>query len=53
MQREEGREFSSEELSAAAVFLQEMERWQVGRRTAMRCGPRLLRVMREQGWSEL
>ncbi|MFF7852562.1 hypothetical protein ACFZDF_33985 [Streptomyces sp. NPDC007910] len=50
---EEGREFSTEELAAAAVFLQSMKRWQAGRKTAMRCAPRLLRAMREQSWPEL
>lgn len=50
---EEGAEFSAEELTAAASFLQEMKSWQAGRKTAQRCAPRLLRAMREQGWPAL
>ncbi|MFD3535970.1 hypothetical protein [Streptomyces sp. NPDC058664] len=50
---EEVAEFSSEELLVAASFLQEMKRWQAGRKTAQRCAPRLLRAMGEQGWPAL
>ncbi|WP_308294837.1 pentapeptide repeat-containing protein [Streptomyces sp. JJ66] len=53
-QREEAEaEFSSEETTAAARFLQGMERWQPGAATARKCAPRLLRAMREQGWPTL
>ncbi|MFE9927147.1 hypothetical protein ACFYQA_38230 [Streptomyces sp. NPDC005774] len=49
----EGAEFSSEELSAAREFLQQMERWQAGAATARRVAPKLLATMREQGWPSL
>ncbi|MEU4490069.1 hypothetical protein AB0H94_35230 [Streptomyces purpurascens] len=52
-QREEGPEFSSEEITAAADFLQQMQRWQAGAATARSCAPKLLRTMREQGWPSL
>ncbi|MEV7238055.1 hypothetical protein AB0N06_30145 [Streptomyces sp. NPDC051020] len=52
-QREEGREFTPEELAAARDFLQRMQRWQAGLSTARKCAPRLLRAMRTQGWPAL
>ncbi|MFD5914887.1 hypothetical protein ACFWHL_39875 [Streptomyces massasporeus] len=52
-QREEGPEFSSEEITAAQDFLQQMQRWQAGAATARSCAPKLLRTMREQGWPAL
>ncbi|MEV4790109.1 hypothetical protein AB0K53_32540 [Streptomyces tuirus] len=52
-QREEGPEFSSEEITAAQDFLQQMQRWQAGAATARSCAPKLLRTMREQGWPSL
>ncbi|MET8276846.1 hypothetical protein [Streptomyces sp. NPDC005096] len=52
-QREEGREFTPEELAAARDFLQRMQRWQAGLSTARKCAPRLLRAMRMQGWPAL
>ncbi|MFE7268385.1 hypothetical protein ACFU9B_41465 [Streptomyces sp. NPDC057592] len=52
-QREEGREFASEEIEAAQDYLQRMQQWQAGRATAKKCAPRLLRAMREQGWPAL
>jgi hypothetical protein len=52
-QREEEAEFSSEEITAAEVFLQQMSRWQAGAATARKCAPRLLRAMREQGWPRM
>ncbi len=50
--REEGEaEFSAEDLHAAEGFLQRMQKpWNAGRSTARKCAPRLLAVMREQGW---
>ncbi|MGA5208043.1 hypothetical protein [Streptomyces variegatus] len=52
-QREEGPEFSPEEIAAAVDFLQQMQRWQAGAATARSCAPKLLRTMREQGWPSL
>ncbi|MGY1456864.1 hypothetical protein [Streptomyces sp. SS8] len=52
-QREEAAEFSPEELTAAAQFLQGMNRWQAGAKTAHRCARPLLRTMRTQGWPPL
>ncbi|MFF9212880.1 MULTISPECIES: hypothetical protein [unclassified Streptomyces] len=52
-QREAVREFTYDELAAAAEFLQRMRRWQAGHATAKRCAPRLLRAMRAQGWPAL
>ncbi|UUA11610.1 MULTISPECIES: hypothetical protein [Streptomyces] len=52
-QREEGPEFSPEEITAAVDFLQQMQRWQAGAATARSCAPKLLRTMREQGWPSL
>lgn len=51
-QKEEGEaEFSTEDLHAAEGFLQRMQKpWNAGRATALKCAPRLLAVMREQGW---
>ncbi len=46
-------EFSLEETVAAERFLQQMKRWQAGAATARKCAPRLLRVMRAQGWPAL
>jgi hypothetical protein len=48
--REEGAEFSPEEIRRAEDFLQQMQRWQAGGATARKQAPRLLRVMRKQGW---
>ncbi|QBJ94451.1 hypothetical protein D0Z67_29215 (plasmid) [Streptomyces seoulensis] len=52
-QTEEGPEFLPEEIRQAEVFLQQMKRWQAGAATARKCAPRLLRVMRTQGWPAL
>ncbi|MEC7051393.1 hypothetical protein RFN57_03610 [Streptomyces violaceochromogenes] len=52
-QREEGSEFSPEEITAAVDFLQQMQQWQAGAATARSCAPKLLRTMREQGWPSL
>lgn len=52
-QREEERDFSTEETAAAERFLQQMKRWQAGRATARKNAPRLLRAMRAQGWPVL
>ncbi|MFD8839817.1 hypothetical protein [Streptomyces griseofuscus] len=52
-QTEEEPEFLPEEISQAEDFLQQMKRWQAGRSTARKCAPRLLRVMRAQGWPAL
>ncbi|MGW8703116.1 hypothetical protein ACWGOK_40445 [Streptomyces eurythermus] len=52
-QTEEGPEFSPEDIRQAEVFLQQMKRWQAGAATARKCAPRLLRVMRTQGWPAL
>ncbi|MFH9821384.1 hypothetical protein [Streptomyces sp. NPDC017230] len=52
-QREEKPEFSSEEITAAEDFLQQMQHWQAGAATARRCAPRLLRTMHKQGWPSL
>ncbi|MEU1853737.1 hypothetical protein ABZ499_31855 [Streptomyces sp. NPDC019990] len=52
-QREEGPEFSAEEITAAVDFLQQMQRWQAGAATARSCAPKLLRTMCEQGWPPL
>ncbi|MEU3491192.1 hypothetical protein [Streptomyces massasporeus] len=52
-QREEGPEFSPEEITAATDFLQQMRQWQAGAATARSCAPKLLRTMREQGWPSL
>ncbi|MEU9646232.1 hypothetical protein [Streptomyces sp. NPDC048188] len=52
-QREEGPEFSPEEICAAEDFLQQMRLWQAGASTARSCAPKLLRTMREQGWPSL
>jgi hypothetical protein len=52
-QREEGSEFSPEEIRRAEDFLQQMQRWQAGGATARRQAPRLLRVMRKQAWPSL
>ncbi|MEV4044241.1 hypothetical protein [Streptomyces sp. NPDC049744] len=50
-QREEGAEFSPEEIAAAERFLQTLRKpWQAGRATARKCAPLLLREMRELGW---
>ena len=51
--REEGPEFSEDELRGAEVFLQQMKTWQAGGSTARKCAPRLLRAMRRQGWPML
>lgn len=51
--REEVPEFSAEEINRAEVFLQQMKRWQAGASTARKCAPRLLRVLRAQGWPSL
>lgn len=51
--REEGPEFSPEELAQAEAFLQNMQRWQAGGATARKQAPRLLRVMRKQAWPAL
>lgn len=50
---EEGPDFSTEEIDAAARFLQRMDRWQAGAKTARRCATRLLRTMRAQEWPAL
>jgi hypothetical protein len=47
--REEGPEFSDEEIRRAEHFLQQMKRWQAGAATARKCAPRLLRAMRNTG----
>ncbi|MFJ6919164.1 hypothetical protein ACIQUX_35075 [Streptomyces sp. NPDC101133] len=52
-QREEGPEFSPEEISAAEDFLQQMKLWQAGASTARSCAPKLLHTMRQQGWPSL
>lgn len=52
-QREEGPEFSSEEIRAAEAFLQQMQRFQAGGATARKQAPRLLRTMSKQGWPSL
>lgn len=52
-QKEEGPEFLPEEICQAEVFLQQMKRWQAGAATARKCAPRLLRVLRTQGWPAL
>jgi hypothetical protein len=52
-QREEGPEFSPEEIRRAEDFLQQMQRWQAGGATARKQAPRLLRVMRKQAWPSL
>lgn len=49
-QKEEGPEFSSEEIRAAEGFLQQMQRWQAGGATARKQAPRLLQAMRKQAW---
>lgn len=51
-QREEAEaEFTTEDLHAAEGFLQRMRKpWNAGRATARKCAPRLLAVMRDQGW---
>jgi hypothetical protein len=50
---EEAGDISKEETAAAELFLQQMKRWQAGAATARKCAPRLLRVMRAQGWPTL
>ncbi|MDT0469689.1 hypothetical protein [Streptomyces gibsoniae] len=50
---EEAEEFSSGEIREAEGFLQQMKRWQAGGATARKNAPRLLRVMRQQGWPSL
>ncbi|MGG8318091.1 hypothetical protein ACQ9AR_33360 [Streptomyces lividans] len=52
-QREEGPEFSPEEICAAEDFLQQMRLWQAGASTARSCAPKLLRTMLQQGWPSL
>ncbi len=52
-QKEEGPEFSPEEIQTAETFLQQMQRFQAGGATARKQAPRLLRTMRKQGWPAL
>lgn len=53
-QREEGAEFSPEDIQAAEGFLQRLKRpWNAGRATARKYAPLLLRVMTEQGWPSM
>ncbi|MFF7558261.1 hypothetical protein ACFZA9_35815 [Streptomyces olivaceus] len=52
-QREEGAEFSPQEIGAAEDFLQQMRLWQAGASTARSCAPKLLRTMSQQGWPSL
>ncbi|MCX4571613.1 hypothetical protein OOK48_35425 [Streptomyces viridodiastaticus] len=51
-QKEEGEvEFDTDDVRAAENFLQRMQKpWNAGRSTARKCAPRLLAVMRDQGW---
>ncbi|MFG2276701.1 hypothetical protein ACGFNY_43955 [Streptomyces chartreusis] len=51
--REEGPDFSPEEIRGAEVFLQQMKTWQAGGSTARKCASRLLRSMQRQGWPAL
>lgn len=51
--REEGPEFSPEEIRVAETLLQQMQRFPGGAATARKCAPRLLRVTRAQGWPAL
>lgn len=54
-QKEEGEvEFDPDDVRAAEDFLQRMQRpWNAGRSTARKCAPRLLAVMRDQGWPQI
>ena len=47
---EEGAEFSPNQIAVTEAFLQQMQKWQAGGSTARKQAPRLLRVMRAQGW---